>query len=106
MIISITLSTVNTLDANEPSEANIHTIPAINGIIIRPELTLIPPRYIVPNQPDVTTTFCEKINKPTVSITIPATNCINSFFGFFNFYFPPMCFNSCIHHIQLYVIII
>ena len=85
MTINSPASAEKTFDAKE-SVINIQTIPMINGITTIPELILAPQMDIPPNEEkklDDTITFCDKINNPATSITIPATNVISSCFGFF-----------------------
>ena len=81
-IISITESTVNTLDTNEPPVANIHTTPIINGTIIRPDENLPPHNEKNPYEDD-TITFCDNMYSPTTSIITPPTNCNSSFLASF-----------------------
>ena len=85
MTINSPASAEKTFDAKE-SVINIQTIPMINGITTIPELILAPQMDIPPNEEkklDDTITFCDKLNNPATSITIPATNVISSCFGFF-----------------------
>lgn len=73
MTINSPASAEKTFDAKE-SVINIQTIPMIKGITTIPELILAPQMDIPPNEEkklDDTITFCDKINNPATSITIP-----------------------------------